>query len=74
MGWTPPEFGHIPLIHGADGQKLSKRHGAVGVEQYEAMGYLPEAEILKSTGRGRGRGRGRGTEGVCIFMPSFGLI
>ena len=43
MGWTPPEFGHIPLIHGPDGQKLSKRHGATGVEQYEALGYLPEA-------------------------------
>lgn len=38
-----PNFGHIPLIHGADGKKLSKRHGATGVEQYEAMGYLPEA-------------------------------
>jgi len=42
-GWTPPRFGHIPLIHGADGQKLSKRHGATGCEQYEALGYLPEA-------------------------------
>ena len=42
-GWTPPDFGHIPLIHGPDGQKLSKRHGATGVEQYEALGYLPEA-------------------------------
>jgi glutamyl-tRNA synthetase len=42
-GWTPPAFGHIPLIHGPDGQKLSKRHGATGCEQYEAMGYLPEA-------------------------------
>jgi glutamyl-tRNA synthetase len=42
-GWEHPNFGHIPLIHGADGQKLSKRHGATGVEQYEALGYLPEA-------------------------------
>ncbi|EKX44521.1 hypothetical protein GUITHDRAFT_109640 [Guillardia theta CCMP2712] len=42
-GWEPPQFGHIPLIHGPDGQKLSKRHGATGVEQYEALGYLPEA-------------------------------
>jgi len=33
--WAPPDFGHIPLIHGPDGQKLSKRHGATGVEQYE---------------------------------------
>jgi glutamyl-tRNA synthetase len=42
-GWTPPEFGHIPLIHGPDGAKLSKRHGALGVEAYRDMGFLPEA-------------------------------
>jgi glutamyl-tRNA synthetase len=45
MGWEAPEFAHIPLIHGADGAKLSKRHGALGVEAYEALGYLPEAII-----------------------------
>ena len=43
MGWTVPSMSHIPLIHGADGAKLSKRHGALGVEAYRAMGYLPEA-------------------------------
>ena len=43
IGWIPPEFAHIPLIHGADGAKLSKRHGALGVGEYEKMGYLPEA-------------------------------
>jgi glutamyl-tRNA synthetase len=43
MGWSIPEFAHIPLIHGADGAKLSKRHGALGVEAYRDMGYLPEA-------------------------------
>jgi glutamyl-tRNA synthetase len=43
MDWPVPAFGHIPLIHGADGQKLSKRHGALGVEAYRDMGYLPEA-------------------------------
>ncbi|MHA6642261.1 glutamate--tRNA ligase [Mesorhizobium sp. A623] len=43
MGWEVPEMAHIPLIHGADGAKLSKRHGALGVEAYRAMGYLPEA-------------------------------
>jgi len=43
MGWAPPSFAHIPLIHGADGAKLSKRHGALGVEAYRDMGYLPEA-------------------------------
>ncbi|HUN51628.1 MAG TPA: glutamate--tRNA ligase [Candidatus Sulfotelmatobacter sp.] len=43
MGWDVPHFSHIPLIHGADGAKLSKRHGALGIEAYRAMGYLPEA-------------------------------
>jgi glutamyl-tRNA synthetase len=43
MGWAVPEMAHIPLIHGADGAKMSKRHGAVGVEAYRQMGYLPEA-------------------------------
>jgi len=43
MGWDAPAFAHIPLIHGADGAKLSKRHGALGVEAYREMGYLPEA-------------------------------
>ena len=42
-GWDPPAFAHIPLIHGPDGAKLSKRHGALGVEAYrDEMGYLPE--------------------------------
>ena len=41
LGWTPPVFAHIPLIHGPDGAKLSKRHGALGVEAYRDMGYLP---------------------------------
>ncbi|MBF0332360.1 MAG: glutamate--tRNA ligase [Alphaproteobacteria bacterium] len=43
MGWQPPLFGHIPLIHGPDGAKLSKRHGALGAEAYRDMGFLPEA-------------------------------
>lgn len=43
MGWDQPVFAHIPLIHGADGAKLSKRHGALGVDAYRDMGYLPEA-------------------------------
>ncbi|MBL8691546.1 MAG: glutamate--tRNA ligase [Rhodospirillaceae bacterium] len=41
-GWKVPEFAHVPLIHGPDGAKLSKRHGALGVEAYRDMGYLPE--------------------------------
>ncbi|WP_299924775.1 glutamate--tRNA ligase [uncultured Pelagimonas sp.] len=39
MGWDLPTYAHIPLIHGPDGKKLSKRHGALGVEEYQAMGY-----------------------------------
>lgn len=42
-GWACPDFAHIPLIHGPDGSKLSKRHGALGAHEYKAMGYLPEA-------------------------------
>ncbi len=41
MGWDVPVFAHVPLIHGPDGAKLSKRHGALGIEAYRAMGYLP---------------------------------
>ena len=43
LGWQPPVFAHIPLIHGADGARLSKRHDAVGIEAYREAGYLPEA-------------------------------
>jgi glutamyl-tRNA synthetase len=43
LGWTRPVFAHIPLIHGPDGAKLSKRHGAQAVHEYAEMGYLPEA-------------------------------
>jgi glutamyl-tRNA synthetase len=43
LGWEAPVMAHIPLIHGPDGSKLSKRHGALGVEAYREMGYLPAA-------------------------------
>ncbi len=43
LGWDTPVFAHVPLIHGPDGAKLSKRHGALGVDAYRAMGYLPVA-------------------------------
>ncbi|MCP5076030.1 MAG: glutamate--tRNA ligase [Rhodobacteraceae bacterium] len=43
MDWDLPVFAHIPLIHGEDGKKLSKRHGALGIEEYRAMGYTPAA-------------------------------
>ncbi len=43
LDWAPPRFAHVPLIHGPDGAKLSKRHGALGVEAYRDQGFLPEA-------------------------------
>ncbi len=43
LGWEAPAFAHIPLIHGADGAKLSKRHGALGVDAYRDLGFLPDA-------------------------------
>jgi glutamyl-tRNA synthetase len=43
LDWTVPKFAHIPLIHGSDGAKMSKRHGALGIDEYRKMGYLPEA-------------------------------
>jgi glutamyl-tRNA synthetase len=43
MEWPVPTYAHLPLLHGEDGAKLSKRHGALGIHEYEALGYLPEA-------------------------------
>ncbi len=43
MGWPIPTYAHLPLMHGEDGQKLSKRHGALGIHEYKDLGYLPEA-------------------------------
>jgi glutamyl-tRNA synthetase len=43
LDWPVPEFAHVPLIHGPDGAKLSKRHGSVGIDAYRELGYLPEA-------------------------------
>jgi glutamyl-tRNA synthetase len=43
MGWPEPVYAHVPLIHGSDGAKMSKRHGATGVMDYHALGFLPEA-------------------------------
>lgn len=56
MGWHRPDFAHIPLIHGADGTKLSKRHGAVSVLDFRDQGYLPEAvcNYLMRLGWGHG--------------------
>jgi glutamyl-tRNA synthetase len=56
MGWTLPAFGHLPLIHGPDGAKLSKRHGAQAVGEFADMGYLPEGlrNYLARLGWGHG--------------------
>ncbi len=56
MDWDLPRFAHIPLIHGADGTKLSKRHGAVSVLEFREQGYLPEAlcNYLMRLGWGHG--------------------
>jgi glutamyl-tRNA synthetase len=43
MGWAEPVYAHLPLMHGEDGAKLSKRHGALGIHEYQNLGYLPEA-------------------------------
>jgi len=43
MGWPQPVYAHLPLLHGEDGAKLSKRHGALGIHEYRNLGYLPEA-------------------------------
>jgi len=45
LGWTPPEFAHVPLILGPDKKRLSKRHGATAISEYRAKGYLPEAVV-----------------------------
>jgi glutamyl-tRNA synthetase len=56
LGWAKPAFGHLPLIHGPDGAKLSKRHGAQAVSEFAEMGYLPEAtrNYLARLGWGHG--------------------
>jgi glutamyl-tRNA synthetase len=56
LGWAPPVWAHLPLIHGPDGAKLSKRHGAQAVSEFADMGYLPEAmrNYLAKLGWGHG--------------------
>ncbi len=56
LGWEPPVWAHLPLIHGPDGTKLSKRHGAQAVSEFADMGYLPEAmrNYLAKLGWGHG--------------------
>lgn len=75
MGWTPPEFAHIPLIHGPDGAKLSKRHGALGVDAYRDMGYLPEAmrNYLLRLGWGHGDDEIISTEQAVSWFDLSGI-
>jgi glutamyl-tRNA synthetase len=56
LGWTPPVWAHLPMIHGPDGAKLSKRHGSQAVSEFDDMGYLPEAmrNYLAKLGWGHG--------------------
>jgi len=61
LDWAIPEFAHIPLIHGSDGAKMSKRHGALGVEAYHDMGYLPEAGAMATTRSSRPSRRSPGS-------------
>lgn len=75
MGWEPPHFAHIPLIHGPDGAKLSKRHGALGVEAYRDMGYLPEAlrNYLLRLGWGHGDDEIISTEQAIAWFDLDGV-
>ena len=75
MGWEPPSFAHIPLIHGPDGAKLSKRHGALGVEAYRDMGYLPEAmrNYLLRLGWGHGDDETISTEQAIKWFDLDGV-
>ena len=76
MGWNTPDFAHIPLIHGPDGAKLSKRHGALGIDAYRDMGYLPEAmrNYLLRLGWGHGDAEIISTEQAIAWfdLPAVG--
>ncbi len=75
MGWDAPDFAHIPLIHGPDGKKLSKRHGALGVEAYRDMGYLPETlrNYLLRLGWGHGDDEIISTEQAIAWFDLDGV-
>ncbi|MFV3075833.1 glutamate--tRNA ligase [Niveispirillum fermenti] len=75
MGWAAPEFAHIPLIHGPDGAKLSKRHGALGIEAYRDMGFLPETmrNYLLRLGWGHGDAEIISTEQAIEWFTLEGI-
>ncbi|MDY0241891.1 MAG: glutamate--tRNA ligase [Rhodospirillaceae bacterium] len=74
-GWDTPQFAHIPLIHGPDGAKLSKRHGALGAEAYRDMGFLPEAlrNYLLRLGWGHGDAEVISTEEAIAWFDLAGV-
>ncbi|SON54951.1 Glutamate-tRNA ligase [Hartmannibacter diazotrophicus] len=75
LGWDFPVMSHIPLIHGPDGAKLSKRHGALGVEAYRAMGYLPAAlrNYLVRLGWGHGDAEVLSTDEMIELFDLSGI-
>jgi len=75
LGWEPPVFAHIPLIHGPDGAKLSKRHGALGTDAYAEMGILPEAmrNALLRLGWGHGDDEVISTENAIAWFDLDGV-
>jgi glutamyl-tRNA synthetase len=75
QGWPVPAFAHIPLIHGADGAKLSKRHGALGVDAYRDQGFLPEAmrNYLLRLGWGHGDDEIISTEQAIAWFDLDGV-
>jgi len=75
MGWELPRFAHIPLIHGADGAKLSKRHGAVSVLEFREQGFLPEAlcNYLLRLGWGHGDVELLGREAAIALFDLDGV-
>lgn len=70
--WKQPTYGHIPLIYGDDGHKLSKRHGAVGVHDYQKMGYLPDALLMFLYSMGFGNNIDV-NKGISNLVSSFKL-
>ena len=76
MGWAVPSMTHVPLIHGPDGAKLSKRHGALGVEAYRAMGYLPAAlrNYLARLGWSHGDDEIFSTEQLIAWFSLGGIL
>jgi len=75
LGWAVPAMTHIPLIHGPDGAKLSKRHGALGVDAYREMGFVPEAlrNYLLRLGWGHGDDEIISTEQAIAWFDLAGV-